>query len=78
MLLLLLFKDKKGITINNALQKTLNESNRKQKKIWVDKGSEFYNRSMKSWLQENDIEVYFSPNEETSAVAERLIKTLMN
>ena len=33
---------------------------------------------MKSWLQENDIEVYFSPNEETSAVAERLIKTLMN
>ena len=25
-------------------------------KIWVDKGSEFYNRSMKSWLEKNDIE----------------------
>ena len=33
---------------------------------------------MKSWLQENDIEVYFTPNEETFVVAERLIKTLMN
>ena len=24
--------------------------------MWVDKGSEFYNRSMKSWLEKNDIE----------------------
>ena len=41
-------KDKKGITIINAFQKTLDEINRKPNKIWVDKGSEFYNRSMKS------------------------------
>ena len=26
-------------------------------KIWVDKGSEFYHRSMKSWLQDNNIEM---------------------
>ena len=38
---------KKDITINNAFQKLLDESNRKPNKIWVDKGSEFYNRSMK-------------------------------
>ena len=44
-------KDKKGITITNAFQKILKESNRKPNKIWVDKGSEFYNRSMKSWLE---------------------------
>ena len=44
-------KDKKGITITNAFQKTLDESNCKPNKIWVDKGSEFYNRSMKSWLE---------------------------
>ena len=24
----------------------------------VEKGSEFYNRSMKSWLQDNDTEMY--------------------
>ena len=41
-------KDKKGITTTNAFQKILDESNRKPNKIWVDKGSEFYNRSMKS------------------------------
>ena len=42
-------KDKKGITITNAFQKILDESNRKPNKIWVDKGSEFCNRSMKAW-----------------------------
>ena len=41
-------KDKKGITITNAFQKILKESNLKPNKIWVDKGSKFYNRSMKS------------------------------
>ena len=47
---------KKDITINNAFQKLLDESNRKPNKIWVDKGSEFYNRSMKSWIEKNDIQ----------------------
>ena len=36
-------KDKKGISIVHAFQKILKESNRKPNKIWVDKGSEFYN-----------------------------------
>ena len=48
-------KDKKGITITNASQKILKESNRNPNKIWVDKGSEFYNRSMKSWLEKSGI-----------------------
>ena len=36
-------KDKKGVSIVDAFQKTLDGSNRKPNKIWVDKGSEFYN-----------------------------------
>ena len=44
-------KDKKGITITNAFQKILDESNRKPTKIWADKGSKLYNRSLKSYLQ---------------------------
>ena len=36
-------KDKKGITITNAFQNILKQSNRKPSKIWVDKRSEFYN-----------------------------------
>ena len=42
-------KDKKGVSIVNAFQSILNKTNRKPNKIWVDKGSEFYKRSMKSW-----------------------------
>ena len=48
-------KDKKGTTITNASQKILSKSNHKPNKIWVDKGSEFYNRSMKSFLLNNNI-----------------------
>ena len=51
-------KDTKGITLTNFFQKFLDVSNCKPNKIWVDKGSEFYNRSMKSLLQDNNIEVY--------------------
>ena len=47
-----------GITITNAFQKILDESNIKRNKTWVDKGSKFYNRSMKSWLEKNDINVF--------------------
>ena len=41
----------KVITITNASQKSLDKSNCKPNKIWIDKGSEFYNPSMKSWLK---------------------------
>ena len=40
---------KKGIAITNDFQKTLDESNRKPNEIWVDKDSDFYNRSKKSY-----------------------------
>ena len=69
-------KNKKGITTTNAFRKILKESNRKPNKIWVDKGSEFYNSSFKKWLKDNDIEMYSIHNEGKSVVAERFIRTL--
>ena len=48
-------KDEKAITINNAFQKLLKQSNRKPNTIWVDEGSEFYNRTTKSWLEGNSV-----------------------
>ena len=71
-------RNKKGITITNAFQKTLKESNRKPNKIWVDKGSKFYNNSFKKWLQDNDIVMYSTNNEGKSVIAERFIRTLKN
>ena len=69
-------KDKKGTTITNAFQKKLNESNHKPNKIWVDKGNEFYNKSIKSWLEEYAVEMYSTHNEGKSIVAKRLIRAL--
>ena len=43
-----------------------------------DKWSEFYNRSMTFWLQDNDIEMYSTHNDGKSFVAERFIRTLKN
>ena len=70
-------KDKKGISIVKAFQIILKQSNsRKPNKIWVDKGSEFYNDYFKKWLRDNDIVMYSTHNEGKSVVAERFIKTL--
>ena len=69
-------KGKKGISIVNAFQRILKKYNRKLNKIWVDKGSEFYNSYFKKWLRDNNIEMYSTHNEGKSVVAERFIRTL--
>ena len=81
-------KDKKGISIVKAFQIILKQSNSRQRakgtsvkhlkpnKIWVDKGSEFYNADFKKWLRDNDIVIYSTHNEGKSVVAERFIRTL--
>ena len=48
----------------------------KPNKIWVDKGSEFYNAYFKKWLRDNNIVMYSTHNEGKSVVAERFIRTL--
>ena len=35
-------------------------------------------KSMKSWLEKNDIEIYSTNNEEKSVITERFIRTLKN
>ena len=70
-------KDKKGVSIVNAFQKILDDSTRKPNKIWVDKGSEFYNSFFKKRLKDNDIEMHSIQNEGKLVVAERFIRTLM-
>ena len=55
----------KGIAIANTLQKKV-------------KISEFYNRSMKPWLQENATEIYSTYNEKKFIVMERFIRNLNN
>ena len=69
-------KDKRGMSIINSFQKVIDKSRLKPNKIWVDKGSKFYNSSFKKWLKDNDIEMYSIHNEGKSVVAERFVRTL--
>ena len=71
-------KGKKGTTIVNVFQSILNSSKRKPNKVWVDQGSELYNKSFKKWLKDNNIEIYSTHNEEKSVVSERFIRPLKN
>ena len=63
-------KDKKGISIVNAFNKIIKQSNRKPNKIWVDQGGEFYNNVFEKWLSDNDINIYSMYNEGKSVVSE--------
>ena len=69
-------KDKEGVTVVDALQKIIDKSNRKPNRIWADQGNKLYNQSFKSWLVNNDGELYSTLNEGKSVVNERLIRTL--
>ena len=67
------WKIRKDSTITNAFQIFFDESKRKPNEIWVGKGSEFYNRSMKSWLEKWYRNVF-----NASVIGERFIRTLRN
>ena len=71
-------KDKKGISIVNAFNRIIKQSNRKPNKVWVDQEGEFYNNAFEKWLSDNDINMYSMYNEGKSVVAERFIRTLKN
>ena len=54
----------KGVTIVNLFQKILDDlKDCKPNKIWVDKGSAFYNSAFKQMVEDNDIEMYSINNE---------------
>ena len=44
-------KDRKGFNTVDTSPKILDDSNRKPNKIWVDKGSESYNNSLKKMVK---------------------------
>ena len=71
-------KDKKGISIVNAFNEIIKQSNRKRNKIWVDQRGEFYDNVFKKWLSDNDTIMYSTYNEGKLVVAERFIRTLKN
>ena len=50
-------KDKKSTSIVNAFKKLISEGH-KPNKIWVDQGSEFYNKSFTDFLKIDNMDMY--------------------
>ena len=63
-------KDKKGETVAEAF-KIIFKGGRRPKKVWTDKGREFYNKNVMDL-----IELYSTENEEKSSIVERWIRTI--
>ena len=53
-----------------------NKSNPMPNKLWFEKRRELFNKLTQEWLNNNDILMYFTHNEDKSVIAERFIKTL--
>ena len=68
-------KQKTGSAVVAAFEAIFNDF-RTPKKIWVDKGKEFYNKDVKSLLASKSCSLYSTENEEKSSVVERWNKTM--
>lgn len=68
-------KNKTGINIVDSFKKIITNKN-KPNKLWVDQGSEFYNKDFKKYLKDNNIDMYSSFGDHKSAVIERFNRTL--
>ena len=53
-------KERESISVTDAFQKLVDKTSHKPNKIWIDKGTECYKRSMKSWFQDNFIKIYLT------------------
>ena len=69
-------KDKKGKKVLNTFIEIANESNREPNNLWVDQGRELYTKLMQEWLDNNNILMYSTHNEEKSVTVEWFIKAL--
>ena len=69
-------KDKKGKKGFNTFIEIVNESNREPNNLWVDQRRELYNKLMQEQLDNNNILMYSTHNEEKSVTVEWFIKTL--
>ena len=70
-------KNKSGLSITNGFKIVLGES-RKPEKLWVDRGSEFYNKTFKSLLKEYETKLYSTYNDLKVVFIERFYRRLLH
>ena len=69
-------KKKTGLEVSKAFQDIFTVSGRKCIRLWCDRGTEFYNRTLQHLLSSNNITLYSTHNEPKATIAERFIRTL--
>ena len=69
-------KAKKHKTVLHGFIEIIIEFKRKLNKLWVAQERKFYYKPMRKCLEDNNVLMYSTHNEDKSVVAERLIKTL--
>ena len=69
-------KNKTAATVLSAVEDVVLKSKRIPEKVWLDQGSEFYNKSFQAWAKKNNIVMYSTHGESKSVVVERFIRTL--
>ena len=67
---------KTGLEVSKAFESIFKKARGKPKKLWVDKGKEYYNKNVLDLLAKNNIEIYSTENEEKSSVCERWNRTI--
>ena len=77
-------KNKSGLSVTNGFKLVLGEhlqggsEHRKPEKLWVDRGSEFYNKTIKSLLKEYELKLYSTCSDLKAVFIERFNKTLLH
>ena len=70
-------KDKTAATVRSALESIFKGTDRRPQRLYCDKGLEFKNKTVKTYLRTMDVDIHFAENSDTKACcAERLIRTL--
>ena len=77
-------KNKSGLSVTNGFKRVLSENpqggseHRKPEKLWVDRGSEFYNKTFKSLLKEYETKLYSTYSDLKAVFIERFNRTLLH
>ena len=77
-------KSKSGLSITNVFKIVLSDypqggsGHRKPEKLWVDRGSEFYNKKFKSLLKEYETKLYSTYSDLKAVFIERFNRTLLH
>ena len=69
-------KNKSSSVVARAFADIFNTSKKSPQKLWTDRGTEFYNASVREIFKQYNVQLYSTFNEPKSMVAERFIRTL--